>query len=365
MTDGVGTLNSPKGAIVAWARYAGYTGTDFDVYARRVDNAGTPQWSTDGIPVCALSGSQSSVDLAYAGSGSVIVSWSDRRTPDQDLYAQKINGSGVVQWVANGLPICRAPNSQLLARIIGDGAGGIFAVWQDYRGTDAKIYMQRLDANGLPLWTVDGIPICEELGSQLVPRIVPDGAGGAIVVWQDRRSQYYQSTTHDDLFAQRVDGSGNLLWPALGVRLCGALLNQTSADLVSDSKFGAIATWSDFRNANQDVYANRAHGSGLVLDVTAAVPTRARIAFVSSNPARGEVRMRLELPGEAAVHAEVVDATGRRVRMLESGTVFGSGTHVLEWDGAGDHGAPVAAGVYFVRVRAGAVVMSTRVVQLR
>src|SRR5437867_6075918 len=36
-------------------------------------------------------------------------------------------------------------------------------------------------------WVVDGIPLCAASGDQMFPTAVSDGAGGAIVAWQDAR----------------------------------------------------------------------------------------------------------------------------------------------------------------------------------
>ena len=46
------------------------------------------------------------------------------------------------------------------------------------------------------------VPLCTAAGDQLSPTIVSDGAGGAIVVWQDSRS----GSANPDVYAQRVKG---------------------------------------------------------------------------------------------------------------------------------------------------------------
>ena len=42
--------------------------------------------------------------------------------------------------------------------MVPDGSGGMFAVWEDYRGGTGRIYAQRLNAAGVPQWTANGIP---------------------------------------------------------------------------------------------------------------------------------------------------------------------------------------------------------------
>ena len=77
-----------------------------------------------------------------------------------------------------------------------------------------------------------------------------------------------------------------------------------------------------------------------------------RLGAPAPNPrvAGGAVAMTLELPGRSFVRAAVVDAAGRRVRSLQPGGIFEPGAHRLEWDGRGEGGVRLAAGVYFLSV---------------
>src|SRR6266850_812535 len=103
------------------------------------------------------------------------------------------------QWRVDGAPVCTAANVQESATIIADGAGGAIVTWQDFRtGTSFDIYAQRVDAAGVPQWTLDGVPLCIHAEDQEYPTITSDGAGGAIVTWVDERSG------NGDIYAQRV-----------------------------------------------------------------------------------------------------------------------------------------------------------------
>ena len=82
------------------------------------------------------------------------------------------------------------------------------------------------------------------------------------------------------------------------------------------------------------------------------------------NPSRGALRAEFTLPAEGDAEVAVFDAQGRRVATLASGCQP-AGTHALAWNGAGDDGAPAAAGLYFVRLRAGGTRATRRVVLLR
>lgn len=90
----------------------------------------------------------------------------------------------------------------------------------------------------------------------------------------------------------------------------------------------------------------------------------ASLDHVWPNPARGALRAEFTLPVAGDAEVAVFDAQGRRVATLSSGALA-AGVHDLAWRGIGDDGAPVAAGLYFVRLRAGGVQATRRVALLR
>src|SRR5678815_1893484 len=91
-------------------------------------------------------------------------------------------------WVPDGTPLSVAASNQQDPMIVSDDAGGAIVVWRDYRGGTGDIYAQRVDASGNPQWTANGIGVCLETHAQDWPTIVSDGVGGAIVAWEDGRN---------------------------------------------------------------------------------------------------------------------------------------------------------------------------------
>jgi hypothetical protein len=60
-------------------------------------------------------------------------------------------------WVLDGTPVATAPDNQFGSGIASDGAGGAIIVWQDHRLGSPDIYAQRIDASGTPLWVAVAI----------------------------------------------------------------------------------------------------------------------------------------------------------------------------------------------------------------
>jgi hypothetical protein len=83
------------------------------------------------------------------------------------------------------------------------------------------------------------------------------------------------------------------------------------------------------------------------------------------NPSRdGGATVRYVLPRRSEVRLDVFDVGGRRVRTLVSATADAGG-HAARWDGRDERGAPVAAGVYLIRARAGGEVRDRKITVVR
>jgi hypothetical protein len=157
------------------------------------------------------------------------------------------------------VPLCTATGEQTAPRSVSDGAGGAIVTWEDSRSGNSDIYAQRISAAGAVQWTANGVALCTATGSQQTPTIVSDGAGGAIITWYD-----YRSGTNYDIYAQRISAAGAVQWLANGVGLCTATGDQYGPSIVSDGGSGAIVTWQDFRSGNSDIYARRISAAGAV-----------------------------------------------------------------------------------------------------
>jgi hypothetical protein len=203
--------------------------------------APSPAWSAwphdpyaGNVPLCTATGSQHTPTIVSDGAGGAIVTWCDHRSGNDDIYAQRVSAVGAVQWTADGVALCTATGSQQLPTIVSDGAGGAIVTWFDYRSGNADIYARRASAAGTVQWTANGVALCTATNDQLYPTIVSDGAGGAIVTWYDNRSGNY------DIYAQRVDRFGYL-----GPEPTIASVRDVPNDQGGKVKLSWYASWLD------------------------------------------------------------------------------------------------------------------------
>lgn len=82
------------------------------------------------------------------------------------------------------------------------------------------------------------------------------------------------------------------------------------------------------------------------------------------NPFTRDTTLRFTLREAGPVSLDVLNLQGRRVRRVWSGTAT-AGEHAVHWDGRNAAGAPVAAGVYFIRLQARGTTQTQKLMRIR
>ena len=244
-------------AIVVWNDRR--NGSSWDIYVQALNFDGKVLWQNDGAPVCTNAADQSTQAILSDGEGGAIIVWEDERrsTEFQDLYIQRITSTGIILWEENGIPVYPSESLQSNPVLIADDHGGFYVVWWDVVGIENwHIMAFRLSMEGKPLWD-EPLLITPKDGMQGEPRVVVDGKGGLIVVWQ-----IYENFINDQLYAQRISPDGKKLWQETGVPVCTADGIQKNAAVVYDGEGGFIAVWRDERDIYGDLYAQRIQADG-------------------------------------------------------------------------------------------------------
>ncbi|MFX0021320.1 MAG: hypothetical protein ACFE9S_03270 [Candidatus Hermodarchaeota archaeon] len=258
------------GAFIVWEDERDWNNTKTDIYIQKINPNGTVKWASNGLEICTAESYQIHPQVISDKAGGVIVTWADERFGNpysshntHDIYSQKIDSSGTIQWTPNGTEICTADNFQLFPQLVSDQAGGAIITWHDNRsGILEDIYAQRIDSDGNIKWTPNGKPICTANGYQNAPMIVNDEQGGVIIAWDDGRNM----ADGADIYAQKIDFNGNIYWSSNGTVICNASDWQQKPGLVSDGQGGAIIAWEDYRNyatTECDIYAQKIDSNGI------------------------------------------------------------------------------------------------------
>ena len=213
-----------------------------------------PAWPAPGVDLArGIDVFQHLPTLISDGSAGAIVVWrqgANGNDLNMNIVAHRVLANGTMDpaWPMAGAVLSNLPQQQvqinLGPRLVGDGAGGAIVVWQDYRDgtvTGGNLYAQHVFANGDldPAWPTNGTPVCTAPGHQTSPKLISDGSGGAIFTWDDRRS------STNGVYVQRIrsDGAKDPNWPLDGLKLTTENFDQSTPTIAPDGIGGAFITW--------------------------------------------------------------------------------------------------------------------------
>jgi hypothetical protein len=254
--DAAAVPDGAGGAIVTWRDSRNGAG-NWDIYAQRVNAAGVMQWTTNGIALCTAPGQQDSPRLVPDGLGGAIACWRDGRGSDWQIFAQRVNAAGATLWSSGGTGVYTGAATALEPSMCPDGASGAVVVWSDLRRGTGAVYAQRVSAGGVPQWVGDGVALCRASGGQGQPGLAPAPGGDFVVSWSDGRDG------RDDVYAQGLDGAGVPQWVGDGIPVAVAPNWQSQSVPVSDGAGGAVFVWEDDRSGSgHDVYAAHLGSAG-------------------------------------------------------------------------------------------------------
>jgi hypothetical protein len=314
--------NAPDGyTYIAWKDWRN-NGVP-DIAIQKVSPSGNIEWTYNGINLCTEPADQSTPSITVDQQGGAIVAWSDWRSGiERDIYAQRINANGVIQWQYNGAIVTNKNNREHNEKIATDEHNGAFIAWEEQSGGNWNIWLQHLDSNGNRLLGNGGMPISVIQNPGINVRLQPDKDGGVFVTWQQQ-----DGLGNYDIFAQRISYGGTRLWGPNGVQVTNAANSQTNPKIDPDPSVGGIfITWIDGRNSiDKDIYASRIDSSANLLwgingkPVVSITGNQSAFDVASNNNINGLIVTwkddRLG-NGNADIYAQKIDKSGNPVWTL-------------------------------------------------
>nr|NQU93345.1 T9SS type A sorting domain-containing protein [Bacteroidota bacterium] len=274
-------------------------------------------------------------------SGNFVIAWEDERNGDWDIYFQRYACDGSA--LGNNIKVEDSVFSdyQKGPSIASDAVGNFIISWSDKRNGDYDIYAQRYLSNGNAVGS--NFRVNTDIGDshQYYACISAEGNGNFIVNWLDLRNGSY------DVFAQRYLSDGM----PYGNNYCITNTNemrQTCPSVVLNNN-RIFATWQDNRTGQYgyDIWANVMDWDswvGIEDDQFSESPQLPFLHQNYPNPFSTSTCITFDLPSPANAKIEIFNHFGQKVETLLN-KPMSSGSLKLEFN-AGD----LPGGVYFVRM---------------
>lgn len=192
------------------------SGPDNDVYAYLIAPDGSFLWGPDGVTVSDNTEFEADPRITRLSGGDYAVVW-PRFDVAPGLVMQRISPAGVKAFPGDGVLIASSGTQEpAFHEMIPTGDNGLIVSYvRDIASflSFRHVMAVRVDADAQPVWGGGSSTVVSNATSVPIahrPRLIPDGADGAIIAWHDTRDGDF------DCYVQRVSPSGAFLYTANG-----------------------------------------------------------------------------------------------------------------------------------------------------
>lgn len=237
------------GAIIAW-----YDATDSRYKAQRVNASGTTLWSAGGVDFIARSGSGFYENMISDGSGGAIFV--------SGQTAQKLDSSGTKQWgtgvsVFGALTGCYAIGGGNQQNIVSDGSGGVMSAC--FTGNE-DMYVQRVDSSGILQWGATGLRITNTAAVRdIYFNLASDTSGNLFITWEGSAS----GGSSRSVLVQKISNAGVEQWTSGGVAVDTGNTSLVGSYVSADNTGGAYVAWVQTKPGNNSSRFQKLNSSGV------------------------------------------------------------------------------------------------------
>lgn len=228
-------------------------GSDRDIFAYRVTIDGQLDWGPNGVTLSSNGNFEADPRVAQTSTGDYVFVWPRGDTPNPGLVMQRLDSAGNKQLGPDGIVVAGdgVENPSFCEMVAADN-GSVIVTWiRDTRTflSPRHVRAQKFSPGGTPMWGASPIIVSDAISVPIThrPRIVYDGAGGALIAWHDTRA-----SNLFNCWVQHISSDGTLRMPANGAQ-ASTLTSQQHIDpaIAFRPTTGETFVFWNERNLNQ------------------------------------------------------------------------------------------------------------------
>lgn len=339
-----GNYDNSGGIVLSWASQN--PGDSGYIFVQKVDSSGN-LWSSNGIKASSSSeGSPYDHPFTDLNDGVYVVYVNNY----QGAFIQRVNSAGQKVFSPHGIMLNAPGTDGEFPHGKIDNSGNAFVSYITRSMSSYRIYTQKISPTGELLFGTSGKRISStELNQESPLNIISDGLNGFIIPYSQNNGL---STTYWDIYGQRINNNGDLMWGQNGTLICNAQWYQTSpfVFMMPNQKF--VFSWNDQRygqtTGEVNIYVQRVNLEGTVPvnESNLEIPKKYSLSQNYPNPFNPSTVFSYSLPKESEVVIFIYDATGRSMYDNKMGTQK-PGIYSFKFDAIS-----LPSGIYFYSIQA-------------
>lgn len=201
------------------------------------------QWTDDAAlntPVVVAAHDQDVIKMGVASDGSSWTGWFDFQPGGIQVRVQRLDADGAPMFAAGGLLVSDNPQNSFVVDwdLRADSDGNCMLAFVDIRsGGDFDVHAYLIAPDGTMLWGDDGVVVSDNSEFEADPRIIQNTDGDYLVVWS-------RFDVLPGLYLQRISAAGDVELAAGGVKIGGVGGEEPAfAEIEPAPKGDFIASW--------------------------------------------------------------------------------------------------------------------------
>ena len=201
------------------------------------------QWTSNtavNTTICNESGDQATPKVAMTSDGGCYIMWFDNRVPNYKVYLQKLDPAGNPLFGTNGLLVSSHPQNTFLQdfNIDVDANDNAVIVFTDTRNGTLNPFAYLVSPSGVLLWGANGISLTDSTAvSQNIPVVAVTSDGNYVFAWT-------YASGPNRIAIQKLDVNGNPQWGSAPLKFRGTgTENFSYARLVKSDAGSVIMSW--------------------------------------------------------------------------------------------------------------------------
>lgn len=251
-------LDKENNLILVWEDFS--FNQDGMVFAQKLDQNGNYLWefNQDDLRISSsdLNIKAQSPDVIQLQNGNYMIVWQDDRSGDFDIYGQIILPNGANLLTSEGEYLEGAAGNDVMPELCLSGNDYYMIAWINNNSPDSFLKVRSFYSNPVTFiqyWS-QTLDILQEIDGWFDNiNLTADLAGGVLLSFVAHDAEY------SDIGFAKISLYGN---KKVGT-ICNADINQSQLSVCSDSSDGIIATWSDLRSGDFDIYCSQVDANGV------------------------------------------------------------------------------------------------------
>ena len=221
-----------------------------DIYAQALDILGNKLWGSD-LQITSSSTNEHSPAILFDSNNNIVVAWVNDGAADKEIYLQKFDLTGANVWLSPK-NISNSSFDDYSPSLTVDSSDNIYLSWtEDILGV-LNVRLAKFDSNGISQWETQA-NISSLADNQYDSAVaINNSISLAYVLWTDDRDG------NEDIYAQKYDLNGNAQWTNdLKININLTVSAQSNSVLAINTADEPFAAWQDNRDTDYNIYATK------------------------------------------------------------------------------------------------------------